>query len=90
MDSLPSLPNLSRLRDVLEAMDDFEPQNQLEARAVLEQIRLEKGYLDDEMVQDVSKMPTRTREFVQQLVQNYRNTQGEYTTKCVLQPTLED
>ena len=90
MDSLPSLSNLSRLRDVLEAMQDFEPKNQLEARAVLEQIRLEKGYLDDEMVQDVSKMPTRTREFVQQLVQNYRNTQGEYTTKYVLQLSLED
>ena len=90
MDSLSSQSNLSRLRDVLEAMQDFEPKNQLEARAVLEQIRLEKGYLDDEMVQDVSEMPKRTREFIQQLVQTYRETQGEYTTECVLQPTLQD
>ena len=80
MDDINSLI-LSRHKAVLENLGDREPSTELEAQAVLEDIRAAKGYLDKETLQDVSRMPDRSKQNIQRIVDSLQETAAAYTKR---------
>jgi hypothetical protein len=72
---------LSKHKAVLETLGDGEPSTELEAQAVLEDIRAAKGYLDKETLQDVSRMPDRSKQNIQRIVDSLQETAAVYTKR---------
>ncbi|USP74759.1 hypothetical protein yc1106_02033 [Curvularia clavata] len=72
--------SLGRHSDVLAQLGDREPANLIEAQAVIEKIRAEKGYLDSETLQDLQKINEQSRKRILNVVQSGRETEARYTT----------
>ena len=66
-------------QDVLEKLGDREPSTEFEAQAVLEGIRASKGYLDEETLQDVSRMRESSKQHMQGVVDLFQETVAAYT-----------
>jgi hypothetical protein len=73
--------SLSRHCDVFRQLGDREPINSTEAQAVVENIRAEKGHLDDESLQELNTLGPRTRERLLRIINLKRETEAVYTTK---------
>jgi hypothetical protein len=73
-------------KDVLEKLGDREPMTELEAQAVLEDIRASNGYLDEETLQDLSKMRDSSRQYIQRIVNSFRETAAAYTKRYSSDP----
>lgn len=72
---------LGRYSDVLAQLGDREPSSLIEAQAVIENIRAEKGYLDNETLQDLRTINEQSRKKILHLVQLKRETEAAYTTR---------
>ena len=75
----PSL--ISRYQAVLDELGDNEPSSPLEARAVLDRIRADKGYLDNETMEHMNLMPARSRQNVMRLIDAKKEMEAAYTTR---------
>jgi hypothetical protein len=73
--------SLSRHCDVFRQLGDREPVTSTEAQAVIENIRAEKGYLDDETLQELNTLGSRTKERLLRIINLKRETEAAYTTK---------
>jgi hypothetical protein len=58
-----------------------EPSTVLEARAVMESIRVEKGYLDDVTQRDLNTLLPRSRLKIQRIIEAKRETEAAYTKR---------
>jgi small-conductance mechanosensitive channel len=72
---------LGRLGDVYRQLGTREPTNAIEAQAVIENIRAEKGYLDEETLQDLQNLSEQSRDRLLRIVKLKRETEAAYTTK---------
>jgi hypothetical protein len=68
-------------KDVLERLGDREPMTELEAQAVLEDIRASKGYLDEETWQNLGRMRDSSRQYIQRIVDSFQETAATYTKR---------
>ncbi|KAJ4304776.1 hypothetical protein N0V90_000304 [Kalmusia sp. IMI 367209] len=66
-------------KEILEELGSREPATTLEAQAVLESIRIAKGYLDEETLQDLYTIRDRSRRTILDLVEKSRETEAAYT-----------
>ncbi|KAJ4360929.1 uncharacterized protein N0V89_001498 [Didymosphaeria variabile] len=66
-------------RDAVDNLGDQEPLTMFEAQAVLESIRVEKGYLDEETLGDVQAMRNRSRQTITRFVDKAREMEAAYT-----------
>jgi hypothetical protein len=73
--------SLSRHCDVFRQLSDREPVNSTEAQAVIENIRAEKGYLDDETLEELNTLGPRTKERLLRIINLKRETEAAYTTR---------
>lgn len=73
--------SVGRLRDVLERLEHREPSTELEAQAVIEGIRAEKGYLDEEILRDLNNVAERSRQQILRIVEQKRESEAEYTKR---------
>jgi len=80
MDDLNPLV-FSRFKAVLERLGDREPSTELEAQAALEDIRAARGYLDKETLQDVCRMPERSKQHIKRIVDSLQETAAAYTKR---------
>jgi hypothetical protein len=74
---------LSKHCEVFKELGDREPLNTIEAQAVIENIRAEKGHLDEETLREVHTLGSRIQERLLRIVQLKRETEAAYTTKYV-------
>jgi hypothetical protein len=74
-------PLVFKHKEVLEKLGDREPSTELEAQAVLEGIRASKGYLDEETLQDISRMRESSRQHIQGIVDSFQETVAAYTKR---------
>jgi hypothetical protein len=74
-------PLVFKHKEVLEKLGDREPSTELEAQAILEGIRASKGYLDEETLQDISKMRESSRQHIQGIVDSFQETVAAYTKR---------
>ncbi|KAF2704317.1 hypothetical protein K504DRAFT_507325 [Pleomassaria siparia CBS 279.74] len=65
--------------DVLKRLGDGEPSTLLEAEAVIEEIREEKGYLDSETIQHVNSIPNQSRDKVWRRIEKSKENEAAYT-----------
>jgi hypothetical protein len=72
---------VKRYTDVLERLGDDEPSCQLEAWAVIEDIKVKKGYLDENVLQDMNALKPENREILLRVVEQKRKTEASYTTR---------
>jgi hypothetical protein len=79
--STVSSTTLGRHSEVFRRLGNDEPATTLQTQAVIENIRAEKGYLDDEILQDLHRIGQRSRERLLRIVQLKRETEAAYTTK---------
>ena len=54
---------------------------ELEAQAILEDIRAARGYLDKETLQDVCRMPERSKQHIERIVDSLQETAAAYTKR---------
>jgi hypothetical protein len=66
---------------VLAQLGDHEPRSQIEAQAVIEGIRAEKGYLGQDIFQDLNSLKPENREYLLRVVQQKKETEAAYTTR---------
>jgi hypothetical protein len=76
-----NLSVVARHGDVLERLGDREPTTVLEAQAVIENIRAEKGYLDQETLQHLNGLPLRSRQSISRIIELKRETEAAYTKR---------
>jgi hypothetical protein len=74
-------PLVFKHKDVLEKLGDREPSTESEAQAVLEGIRASKGYLDEETLEDISRMRESSRQHIQEIVDSFQETVAAYTKR---------
>jgi hypothetical protein len=74
-------PLVFKHKEVLEKLGDREPSTEFEAQAVLEGIRASKGYLDEETLQDISRMRESSRQHIQGIVDSFQETVAAYTKR---------
>ena len=74
-------PLVFKHKEVLEKLGDQEPSTEFEAQAVLEGIRASKGYLDEETLQDISRMRESSRQHIQGIVDSFQETVAAYTKR---------
>jgi hypothetical protein len=72
---------VERYTDVLKRLGDDEPSCQLETWAVIEDIKVKKGYLDENVLQDMNALKPENREILLRVVELKRNTEASYTTR---------
>jgi hypothetical protein len=82
-----SLECLNRHWGVFKQLSNREPTTAIEARAVVENIRAEKGHLDDQALQEVNTLSVPVRETLLRIVELKRETEAAYTTKYGVSPT---
>ncbi|OAL53028.1 hypothetical protein IQ07DRAFT_585016 [Pyrenochaeta sp. DS3sAY3a] len=66
-------------RELLERLGDGEPSTTEEADALIESIRISKGYLDEDIKSDLQKLDARTREVMLQFVARQREIEAAFT-----------
>lgn len=76
-----NLSVVTRHGNVLESLGDREPTTVLEAQAVIENIRAEKGYLDPETAQHLNALPPRSRQNISRIIARKRETEAAYTKR---------
>jgi hypothetical protein len=76
--------SLSRDCDVFRQLGDREPANLTEAQAFIENIRAEKGHLDDETLQELNNFDARTKERLLRIINLKRETKAAYTTRYAI------
>jgi hypothetical protein len=74
----------SKLNAVFRQLGHREPVNPIEAQAVIENIREEKDYLDDEILRDLHKLGQRSQDRLLRIVRSKRETEAAYTTKYAI------
>jgi hypothetical protein len=67
--------------DVLKRLGDNEPSCPLETWAVIEDIKVKKGYLDENVLQDMNGLKPENREILLRVVELKRKTEASYTTR---------
>jgi hypothetical protein len=72
---------VERYTDVLERLGDDEPSSRLEAQAVIKAIKVEKGYLDESILQDLNTLRPETLETILQVIEQKRKTEAAYTKR---------
>jgi hypothetical protein len=72
---------LNKHDEIFKNLGDREPQTVIEAQAVLENIRAEKGHLDAETLRELHSLRAQTQERLLRIVQLKRETEAAYTTK---------
>jgi hypothetical protein len=72
---------VGKFTGVLKRLGDDEPSCQLETRAVIEAIKAEKGYLDEDVLQDLNALKPESREIVLRVIEQKRKTEAAYTTR---------
>jgi hypothetical protein len=75
---------LSKHCDVFRQLGDREPVNSIEAQAIIENIRAEKGHLDDETLRDLHTLGQRSQDRLLRIVKLKRETEAAYTTKYAI------
>jgi hypothetical protein len=73
------LGHLSGHWDVFKQLGDREPTTAIEAQAFIENIRAEKGHLDDRAVQEVNTLSPQVRERILRIVESKREIEAKYT-----------
>ncbi|KAF2183099.1 hypothetical protein K469DRAFT_690218 [Zopfia rhizophila CBS 207.26] len=71
----------ARHRAVLEGLGDREPSTVLEAQAVIESIRAEKGYLDEETLQDLNSIRDSSRQNILRIIEQKQEMEAAYTRR---------
>lgn len=66
---------------MLAQLGDREPASLIEAQAVIENIRAEKGYLDSETLQDLRQISEQSQKKILNLAKLKRETEAAYTTR---------
>ncbi|KAF2875580.1 hypothetical protein BDV95DRAFT_278391 [Massariosphaeria phaeospora] len=74
-----TLSTIAKYKEVLERLGDGEPTSALEAKAVIESIRADKGHLDDETLQDLQSIRDRSRQNILRIIELKRETEAAYT-----------
>jgi hypothetical protein len=67
--------------DIFRQLGDREPSTIVQAQSVIENIRAEKGYLDDEVLRELHGNSQRTQDVIFKIVQLKRETEAAYTTE---------
>jgi hypothetical protein len=70
---------------VLAQLGDREPSTLLEAKAIIEGIRAEKGYLDADTMDDLSSIRAQSRDNILRIVEQKRETEAAYTKRFGLE-----
>jgi hypothetical protein len=73
--------SLGRHYEVYRQLGNREPSTAIEAQAVIENIRVEKGHLDADTLRELDTLTQRTRETILKIVKSKRETEADYTTK---------
>jgi hypothetical protein len=68
-------------RELLERLGDDEPSTTDEADALIESIRISKGYLDEDIKSDLQKLDARTRDVMLQFVARQREIEAAFTKR---------
>jgi hypothetical protein len=76
--------SLSRGCDVFRQLSDRKPANLTKAQAVIENTRAEKGYLDDETLQELNILNARTKERLLRITNLKRETKAAHTTRYAI------
>ena len=66
---------------ILERLGDREPSRIIEAQAIIENIRVEKGYLDEDLLEDLNSLRDGNRKRVERIFELKRRTEAAYTTR---------
>lgn len=74
-------PLTVRYKEALENLGTREPSTEFEADAILDGIRVEKGYLDEETLVDVQAMRNSSRQTILRLVEKGKETEAAYTKR---------
>lgn len=72
---------VGRLYDVYTELGTREPSTLEQARAVIENIRAEKGHLDEDALQELDTISPRNREKFLRIVQLKQESEAAYTTR---------
>ncbi|KAF2654846.1 hypothetical protein K491DRAFT_599984 [Lophiostoma macrostomum CBS 122681] len=73
------LAGVGQHRDILERLGENEPSTKLEAQAIIEGIRADKGYLDEDTMQDLENVRARSRETIMRVIEQKREMEASYT-----------
>jgi hypothetical protein len=76
--------SLSRDCDVFRQLGDREPANLIKAQAVIENIRAEKGYLDNKTLQELNILNARTKDWLLRIINLKRETKAAHTTRYAI------
>ena len=76
--------SFGRHRNVFENLGDDEPSTFLEAQAVIENIRADKGHLDATTMRDVNEMPARSRQKIMYNMEKIRDMEAAFTKRYLL------
>ena len=71
---------LNKHSEIFKNLGDREPQSVIEAQAVLENIRTEKGHIDMGTLQELQTLSSQAQDTVLRFVQLLRETEAAYTT----------
>ncbi|KAH8704618.1 hypothetical protein GQ44DRAFT_777898 [Phaeosphaeriaceae sp. PMI808] len=69
----------NRHGEVFRKLGDKEPSTRVEAQAVIENIRAEKGYLDEETLQELSTLRQQSQDRLHRIIELKRQTEAAYT-----------
>ena len=76
-----NLPLASQWEEILKNLGQEEPTTRIEAQALLERIRADKGYLDEETLCELRALPERNRAKILRVAEKSRETQAAYTKR---------
>ena len=73
---------VGKLDGVLQQLGSNQPGTFLEAQAIVENIRIKKGYLDPDFLKDIEQLRPEHQNFILQSFEDKRATEAAYTTRC--------
>ena len=72
---------VGKLHTVLKKLGTKQPRTHLEAQAIVKNIRIEKGYLDQDFLKDIEQLRPENQNFILQSFEDKRATEASYTTR---------
>lgn len=72
---------VGKLDSVLKQLGTNQPGTCLEAQAIVENIRIKKGYLDQDFLQDIKQLRPEHQRYILQSLEDKRATEAAYTTR---------
>jgi hypothetical protein len=72
---------VGKLDSILEQLGTNQPGTFLEAQAIVENIRIKKGYLGQDFLKDIEQLRSEHQNYILQSLEDKRATEAAYTTR---------